>query len=288
MTTKYSGDHVKRQDDLLDLDTVRLKLQHLREIRDAFFTKSKSVREEIDKWQKLLQEKMAVLKSYQEQVVQLNEELTQMQLRQEELKKKSQIDPIKDYEKIRGSILKKRRMLHLQAQIKKLEWEYETRQLSFNEEKELISRLNELQEKLDVLRSETIIVDSLLHATEELERLDQSIHDRVEEAILLAEKLSDLMDELNNIKAKIVGLSRSEREYKMQSELAHNEYMSLFALYERFKKKIDRLPRNLNSEERKKMEEEVSRELTIAFENFKSGRGLTVDEFILLTKAGLL
>ena len=94
---------------LLDLDAVNVKLQHLREIRDEYYTKSNAIKQEIQVLQKELKDKIQELQVYQKQIVELNEELTEMQIQQEKLRREATLDPEKDFEIIRSSVLNKRR-----------------------------------------------------------------------------------------------------------------------------------------------------------------------------------
>ncbi len=289
MIIKYLGDNKMEVDDeIIDLEDLKLKMQHLREIRDELYSKSMTIAKQVEKEQQKLMQKIQLLEKLQKKVVEINEELTEKQMYYQQLKEKYEFDPLKEYDKIRISVIAKRKILKLETQIKKLEWEYETRQLSLQEERELINRLNELYDSLAKLKSSSETVDMLLKKTKEIEELKKEINKKVEIALKLVNQTSKLLEELNQIKAKIVGLSRSEREYRRQSELAHEEYMSLYDLYEQFKKKIDELPEDIPLEKRIEKENQLKEELTKAFENYKTGKGLTVDEFLLLTQEGIL
>jgi uncharacterized coiled-coil DUF342 family protein len=180
-------------------------------------------------------------------------------------------------------------------ELKKLEYEQQTRVLTPKKEKELIDRLSDLQKQIKAkekeFESDAGVKDAYLEMKDTKEKAEAS-HKAVTELANAAQEQHDTMvklfEEADSIRREADGAQEQFLKAKMEADKVHQEYIGMVNQIRDYEKQVIGL-RNKQRKDRGEPEGgEGKVEAEAIFEKFKSGEKLSTEDLMALQKAGLL
>ncbi len=250
---------VKSQRDRLN--SINAKIGDLREKRDA---KNKLVKD-------LIKKRKAITEKIKESRKTLNEN------NQESAK----------YEQIPKNLSK------LKAEIKKLDWDIQTRQHSIKQDEQMQKRLENMEESLSLAKSceknskKTAKTRAKISSLEEeLELMHELIVDNNHAGNKDHEQLLILYRQIKELRADVAPKFKKIRELREQADAAHNEYIA------EQKKLRHEKEAKIKSEERRREKDknqkqnDLKKKAQDLYKQFTNGKKLTTEELIIIQKYG--
>ena len=183
----------------------------------------------------------------------------------------------------------------IKKQIHQAEWDFQTKNLKPDEEKNLMDRIDELEAKLSNLKdNKKVMVDR--------KKVKIDIELTKAQLKILSEKVYKYSQESqihHNRMAEMLGLI--DKEVRGQADEAHNKFLEakkfadeMYSKSEILLPRINEITRELGkfqsmkNVQMDKVKKVVENRVDKAVEKFKSGKRLTLEEFTLLVKRGML
>jgi phosphoserine phosphatase len=183
----------------------------------------------------------------------------------------------------------------IKKKIHKTEWILQTKQLSLTEEKELMDTIDELESKLEKLKDvNKVFGDRKKLKTDidavkaKLRKLSDQVHKVSQESQIHHNRMIEILKQVDN-------------EVRLKADEAHQKFIEAKTKADEFFSKSEiLLPRiqeitkelgefhDMKNVKMDKVKEVVENRVDKAVEKFKSGKRLTLEEFTLLVKRGML
>ena len=183
------------------------------------------------------------------------------------------------------------RIMKIRKQIKRLEWKYQTNVIPANEEKMIVDQIEnmekELIDKKDLLNQLNEFEDKI----NQIKEIERRIKEKQKLIISLAEKSQIHHERMVNIYNEIDTEIRPEADKTHQKlleirKIADDNHNNLIITLPRIKYLRNKLIKKRN--DINKLSNVVETRIKKALEKMKDGKRLTLDEFQLLVKSGLL
>ncbi|MHA1310859.1 MAG: coiled-coil protein [Candidatus Helarchaeota archaeon] len=195
----------------------------------------------------------------------------------------------KDLDSISSKDLKK--IMKIRKQIKSLEWKYQTNVINTNEEKEIIGQIDRLEKTLEGNKDLLILLNQLEDQLNKIKEIQKELKKKQREIVNIAQKSQihhqKMVDIYNEIDTKIrPEADKAHQKFLSCRKLADQNHENLSMLIPRIrilKKKLIQKRNDIN-----KISEVVETRVKKALEKVKEGKRLTLEEFQLLVKSGLL
>jgi len=194
-----------------------------------------------------------------------------------------------ELDKIPPKVLNK--IMKIRNQIKKLEWKYQTNVIKPEEEKEIINQIERLERQLDENKDLLVKLNSLENQLNQIKELQSKVKDKVKEIYKTAEqsqvhheKMVDIYNQIDNkVRVEADNAHQKFIEAKKAADDCHNKFIEIIPRIKYLRKKLIQNRNDIN-----KISEVVETRVKKALEKMKEGKRLTLDEFQLLVKSGLI
>ncbi|MFX1564115.1 MAG: coiled-coil protein [Promethearchaeota archaeon] len=287
------------EDAVLKLAEISRLTETLREKRDALNTDAQELVKERDRLNALVAEWLAKAREHREKRDEYNQKVAEFKIKRDEvhqqLQEKTEVKQNSEDEaqRIQKSVSTPAHILR--RKIRELDWTLQTSVLELKQEREIIEQIAELEAELKVAedalekqqesaRTRTEIDDLRLlmnahHATVlEFARLSQEENQRMIEAYAEVDTLRKQADEAH----------RQFLETRREADEMHQRFIEARQENGRLRKEISEVRIRHRVEKLHALEERLEQKASVALEKFKRGDRLTMEEFSLLMKRGLL
>jgi uncharacterized coiled-coil DUF342 family protein len=183
----------------------------------------------------------------------------------------------------------------LKAQVKKLEYDQQTRVLTPKKEKELIDLLSDLnkqiRQKEKEMEGDVGVRDAYLAMKGAKEKAEES-HKQVTELANAAQEQHDTMvklfEEADGIRREADAAQEQFVKAKLEADKVHQEYIAMVNQIRDYEKQVIGLKNKMRADRGQAEVTEGKAEAEEIFEKFKKGEKLSTEDLMALQKAGLL
>ncbi|MHA1650040.1 MAG: coiled-coil protein [Candidatus Helarchaeota archaeon] len=227
----------------------------------------------------------------------LNQKVSQIKKEREKLRKDldAKIQEFKTIDAQIKNIPKKNLISRLRKQIRQAEWTLQTKNLTPSEEKALIDRIDALESKLSQYKGINKIFQQRRELNAEIESLKAKMK-------ILSDQIHKYSQESQVHHTRMVEILNSiDNEIKVKADEAHQKFLEAKSKADEFYSKSQTLVPRINeimdelgeiqdvkNVKLEKVKEVVENRLDEAMKKFKAGKRLTLEEFTLLVKRGLI
>jgi uncharacterized coiled-coil DUF342 family protein len=183
----------------------------------------------------------------------------------------------------------------LKQDLRKLEYEQQTKVLTPKKEKELIDRLTDLSKQIRAkekeFESDAGVRDAYLAMKEAKEKAEAS-HKAVTELANAAQEQHDAMvklfEEADGVRKEADGAQEQFVKAKVEADKVHQEYIAMVNQIRDYEKQIIGLRNKMRAASGQGEIAEGKAEAEDIFAKFKKGEKLSTEDLMALQKAGLL
>lgn len=202
----------------------------------------------------------------------------------------------------KADLLRKQRMPQglgqlamLRKEIKRLEFDHQTKVLTPGKEKALIEEISKLQKRLkekeDTIKKDPELREAVENADrlrDQAEKMHQKVAEMAEKAQVEHDSMVKLFANSDDVRKNADDLQAKFVEIKVQADAVHKEYIDSVNRIHEIETQINEMLHK-DTEQRKAAETSSSlRKADEIFEKFKRGEKLSTEDLMTLQKAGLL
>lgn len=225
----------------------------------------------------------------------LNKKVKKLKKEKQEIK-----DNLKEHQKIVNGIKNEldqipaqelKWTMKIRKQIKNMEWKYQTNVIHPNEEKSIIDKIyqleSQLKDKKDLMEKLNELEDQL-DKSREIEKIlkekQKEIISTADESQIHHRRMVNVYNEIdNNVRPKADDCHQKFIDTKKIADEHHKNLIMVIPRIKYLRKRLDRKRDDIN-----KLSMVVESRVEKALEKMKEGKRLTLDEFQLLVKSGLI
>lgn len=287
------------EDAVLRLAETNRLATTLREKRDELNAEAQQLVKERDLLNNQVAEWLSKAREHREKRDDYNQKVAEFKLKRDELysKLKDKVDEKQGNEDEAEEILKKTSSpAHvLRRKVRELDWSLQTQVLDLKREREIIEQIAELETELkiaeDALEKRK---ESARTRTEidDLRLLMNAHHNSVLEFARLSQEENQLMieayAEVDALRKRADDAHRRYLETRREADETHRRYIEAKQENNKLRKELGEIRVRRRVEKLQAIENRLEEKATTALEKFKRGERLTMEEFSLLMKRGLL
>ncbi|MFX1485741.1 MAG: coiled-coil protein [Promethearchaeota archaeon] len=183
----------------------------------------------------------------------------------------------------------------LQQQIKDMEWRIQTTVLDTEKERELVSKISELEMALGEQKKHNDVDSRIIEASTNIEILKSTISlvkkEIVESARIAQEHHTKMIELYENAKRVKERADTVHQEFLETKNIANDYHQKYLELRKRMRELVQKIheQKSFKRKEKRRHQEELLKEKTRrAYEKLKMGEKLTFDEFAMLLEQGLI
>ncbi|MBS7645056.1 MAG: hypothetical protein QXR65_01890 [Candidatus Bathyarchaeia archaeon] len=278
----------------LDIDRLYEEISHLKSERERLSSQVEQLLNERNKYNEEFKRGKDVVKELKQKRDAINAEVQELKQQRDNARREASIKR-QEIKEITGQLSQiklnpRGRSRDTAAELERLEWKVQTTSMTPEEERLLISRIAELERRLQLQQK----VEGLKARLKELRRIvreldgrGDSLHERLMKAVEESERyhreMMKLVEESSVIKVKADEAHRRFLEAKNALKTVQDRYIALLATVKSLRRR--------EAEARRRGEEEKLRELrrrleAEAEEKLRRGEKLSFDEFKILIEKG--
>lgn len=287
------------EDAVLQLAEINRLATSLREKRDELNAEAQKLVKERDKLNAQVADWLSKAREHREKRDEYNQKVAEFKLKRDEIytKLKDKVDERQFDEDDSEKILKKASAPPhvLRRKIRELDWSLQTQVLDLKREKEIIEQIAELEAKLKLAEEAATKRKESAKARTEIEdlRLLMNAHHNsvLEFARLSQEENQHMIEAYAEVDALRKRADESHRQYletRREADETHRRYIEARQENSRLRKELGEIRVRRRVEKIQEIEERLEEKATVALEKHKRGERLTMEEFSLLMKRGLL
>lgn len=287
------------EDAVLRLAETNRLATTLREKRDELNAEAQQLVKERDLLNNQVAEWLFKAREHREKRDDYNQKVAEFKVKRDELysKLKDKVDEKQGTEDEAEEILKKTSSpAHvLRRKIRELDWSLQTQVLDLKREREIIEQIAGLETELkiaeDALKKRK---ESVRTRTEidDLRLLMNAHHNSVLEFARLSQEENQLMieayAEVDALRKRADDAHRRYLETRREADETHRRYIEAKQENNKLRKELGEIRVRRRVEKLQAIENRLEEKTTTALEKFKRGERLTMEEFSLLMKRGLL
>jgi len=287
------------EDAVLQLAEINRLTTTLREKRDGLNTEAQQLVKERDKLNAQVAEWLSKAREHREKRDEYNEKVADFKTKRDEIynKLKDKVDERQDNEEDAEEKKKKASPPShvLRRKIRELDWSLQTQVLDLKREREIIEQIAELEGELKVAEEAAAKRKESAKARTEIEdlRLLMNAHHNsvLEFARLSQEENQHMIEAYAEVDALRKRADEAHRRYldtRREADETHRRYIEARQENSRLRKELGEIRVRQRVEKIQALEERLEEKTSIALEKHKRGERLTMEEFSLLMKRGLL
>lgn len=287
------------EDAVLQLAEINRLATSLREKRDELNTEAQQLVKERDKLNAQVAEWLSKARDHREKRDEYNQKVAEFKVKRDEIytKLKEKVDERQGNEDDAEEILKKASAPShvLRRKIRELDWSLQTQVLDLKREREIIEQIAELESDLKIAEDAATKRKESAKARTEIEdlRLLMNAHHNsvLEFARLSQEENQNMIEayaEVDTLRKRADEAHRQYLETRREADETHRRYIEARQENSRLRKELGEIRVRQRVEKIQAIEERLEEKATVALEKHKRGERLTMEEFSLLMKRGLL
>ena len=287
------------EDTVLQLAETNRLTASLREKRDELNTTAQQLVKERDKLNAQVAEWLKKARDHREKRDEYNQKVAEFKLKRDEIHTnlKDNIDERQDNENEHEEEKRKPATpVHvLRRKIRELDWSLQTQVLDLKREREIIEQIAELESELKAAEEAAEKRKESAKARTEIDDLRllmNAHHNSVLEFARLSQEENQLMieayAEVDALRKKADESHRQYLETRREADETHRRYIESKQKNNRLRKELGEIRIRRRVEKIQELEERLEEKAAAALEKHKRGDRLTMEEFTLLMKRGLL
>ncbi|MFW9985580.1 MAG: coiled-coil protein [Candidatus Odinarchaeota archaeon] len=287
------------EESVLRLAEISRLTTTLREKRDELNTEAQQLVKERDRLNGQVAEWLSKAREHREKRDDYNNKVAEFKVKRDEIysKLKDKIDERQDTEEEAQEIKNKTSApAHvLRRKIRELDWSLQTQVLDLKHEREIIEQIAQLEEELKVAEDAAAKRKESAQTRTEIEDLRllmNAHHNSVLEFARLSQEENQLMieayAEVDSLRKQADEAHRRYLETRREADETHRRFIEARQENSRLRKEIGEFRIRRRVEKIQELEERLEEKASTALEKFKRGERLTMEEFSLLMKRGLL
>jgi len=287
------------EDTVLQLAETNRLTASLREKRDELNTTAQQLVKERDKLNAQVAEWLKKARDHREKRDEYNQKVAEFKLKRDEIyaNLKDKIDERQDNENEPEEEKRKPATpVHvLRRRIRELDWSLQTQVLDLKREREIIEQIAELESELKAAEEAVEKRKESAKARTEIDDLRllmNAHHNSVLEFARLSQEENQLMieayAEVDALRKKADESHRQYLETRREADETHRRYIESKQKNNRLRKELGEIRIRRRVEKIQELEERLEEKAAAALEKHKRGERLTMEEFSLLMKRGLL
>jgi uncharacterized coiled-coil DUF342 family protein len=289
----------KTEDVVLRLAEIGRLADQLREKRDRLNKEAQELVKERDRLNSLVAEWLAKAREHREKRDEFNQKVAEFKIKRDEVhqKLKAKIGERQDTEEVAEKIkdVVTTPVHVLRKRIRELEWTLQTSVLDLKQEREIIEKIALLEGDLEIAEQMLSKRQESARARGEIEdlRLLMNAHHNsvLEFARQSQEENQHMIEayaEVDVLRKRADEAHRRYLEVRREADETHRRFIEAKQESARLRKEIGEVRLRQRLEKLQVVEERLEQKATTALEKFKRGEKLTMEEFSLLMKRGLL
>lgn len=290
-----------------ELKELENKIAQTRAERDEYNNKVRELSAKIRELRKSISERREELKALREEHTKVREEFNKYKEKKDSIKKilselrEERRSIISEMRKIRSKVrnIHEKNEKELRSKLEALEWEYQTKSLSPEEEKIYVNKINELLEQITVIEKYKKLQDKLNDIEAELEKIRSEyeniltiLNDLYNKKNELRQNIINLKNEINNIRSIIENLAKIRDETKRKADEKHQELIKMLTRRRELLKEIEKeqllRKAQLIAKSLAERRKELMQKAVYIREKIKRGERITFEEFKILAELGEL
>jgi uncharacterized coiled-coil DUF342 family protein len=271
----------------------------LREKRDELNTTAQQLVKERDALNAQVAEWLSKARDHREKRDEYNQKVAEFKAKRDEIytKLKDRVDDHQNSENEAEDAQKKATTpTHvLRRKVRELDWSLQTQVLDLKREREIIEQIAELEEELKVAEAAAEKRKESAKARTEIEDLRllmNAHHNSVLEFARLSQEENQLMieayAEVDTLRKRADEAHRQYLETRREADETHRRFIEAKQESSRLRKELGEFRVRRRVEKLQEIEDRLEEKASQALEKFKRGERLTMEEFSLLMKRGLL
>ena len=287
------------EESVLKLAEINRLTTSLREKRDGLNDEAKQLMKERDALNAQVADRLKQAREHREKRDEYNQKVAEFKAKRDEIyaKLKSKVEEREDTEEEAEEIKNKTSApVHvLRRKIRELDWSLQTQVLDLKHEREIIEQIATLEEELKVADDAAAKRKESAKTRTEIEdfRLLMNAHHNsvLEFARLSQEENQRMIEAYAEVDALRKEADEAHRRYLMtrkEADETHRQYIETKQENSRLRKELSEVRVRRRVEKLQEIEERLEEKASTALEKFKRGERLTMEEFSLLMKRGLL
>ncbi len=287
------------EDAVLQLAEMNRLAETLRDKRDELNTEAQKLVKERDRLNAQVAEWLTKAREHREKRDEYNQKVADFKIKRDDVysKIKEKVDERQGNEDEVEEIQKKNSApAHvLRRKIRELDWSLQTQVLDLKREREIIENIAELEVELKVAEEAASKRKENAKAQTEIEdfRLLMNAHHNsvLEFARLSQEENQQMIEAYAEVDALRKRADEAHRRYletRREADETHRRFIEAKQENSRLRKELGEIRVRRRVEKIQELEERLEEKTATALEKFKRGEKLTMEEFSLLMKRGLL
>ena len=181
----------------------------------------------------------------------------------------------------------------LKAEIKKLDWDIQTRQHTIKQDEQMQKRLENLEQSLALVKSREKINKKLTKSRAKISDLEEAlelIHELIVDNNHAGKKdheeLLILYRQIKELRTETAPKFKQIKELKKEADNAHYEYIGQLNKQKKQKQAKIETEKNHKEQEKTQKEKELAKKAKDLYEQFTKGKKLTTEELTIIQKYG--
>jgi uncharacterized coiled-coil DUF342 family protein len=287
------------EESVLKLAEINRLAMSLREKRDELNNEAKQLMKERDALNAQVAERLKQAREHREKRDEYNQKVAEFKAKRDEIysQLKSKVEEREDTEEEAEEIKNKTSApAHvLKRKIRELDWSLQTQVLDLKHEREIIEQITTLEGELKVSEDAAAKRKESAETRTEIEdfRLLMNAHHNsvLEFARLSQEENQRMIEAYAEVDALRKEADEAHRRYlatRKEADETHRQFIDAKQENSRLRKELSEVRVRRRVEKIQELEERLEEKASSALEKFKRGERLTMEEFSLLMKRGLL
>lgn len=225
-----------------------------------------------------------------------------------ELKNQKQIIDIqiKDYEKLYEDADSKLEPVEIpknmnsqlrkfQKELKDLEWKLQTQTFSLEDERKIVDRIADLDQKVEGLGEFKSLSQDKIKSYHALRKLRNQMYKTiremnglVKESRMHHKKMVESYSKANTVRKEADSIHADIQKVKTQADLIHSEFVEKIKLKRSLTSKIKKFSQKLQAEQKSRETEALKEKTTNVLQKTKDGKKISFDDFKSLIDLGLI
>lgn len=305
-----------------NIESIREELNRLSQKLQEKEEKEKIVRSRRDELNSQVKKISAEIRALKEKYFEVREQLNKIRVEKNEMfekikalneEKKKLIKEIRDLKKQHNEAKENLRSIRetvdrnvqrmnpeeIKSKIMELEWEYQTKTLTLEEEKYYMDRIknlemlylkvkmyNDAREKISLIRSK------MSENFKRIEEINRQLEPLLEDYVRRKKEVNKLRTERDHLKGQIEKLLKEKEEIRQEANSYHEKLLNIAQEKKEIKDELERVVLLLKAQELSRKIEQRRKRLysraQLIYEKYKRGEKLTLEEFKILMEFNMI
>ena len=182
-----------------------------------------------------------------------------------------------------------------EKEIKNLEWKLQTQTFSLEEERILVDRIADLDQKVEGLSEFKNLSKEKIKSFHNVRKLKNQMHKTiremngyVKESRMHHKKMVEAFSKANTVRKEADMIHADIQKIKTQADLIHSEFVEKIKLKRTLSNKIKKYSQKLQAEQKSRETEAIKEKTTNVLQKTKDGKKISFEDFKSLIDLGLI